>query len=87
MNARFFAETLQEVRQGMLDPKNAKHLQHLNSLCIMHERETRAMVALMEKLRLTTQQRLNRNVAAGQQEVVASAQLPEPDMAPWATHQ
>jgi hypothetical protein len=87
MNSRFFAEALQEVRAGLLDPKNPKHLAHINSLCVMHERETRVMVALMEKLRLTTQQRIPVDMAADRQAEATLAPPPKPDQAPWATHQ
>ncbi len=83
--SRWLGETLQEVRQGLLDPKNVKQIAHINSISVMHEREGRAMTALMEKLRLTTQQRLARDTGAALQALSPSEQLPE--VTPWATHQ
>ena len=78
--ARWLGESLQEVRAGLLDPKDPKQIAHLNTISVMHEREGRAMTALMEKLRLTTQQRIARADAAPRQAEQA------PEMAPWMTH-
>jgi len=78
---RWLGESLQEVRAGLLDPTDAEQVKHLNTLCILHERESRVVVAIMEKLRLTTQQRVNAHVAGPQQAEQA------PEVAPWATHQ
>jgi len=75
--ARWLGESLQEVRAGLLDPKDPKQIAHLNTISILHEREGRAMTALMEKLRLTTQQRVNRNVAGAKQAETA------PEVQPW----
>jgi len=79
--SRFLGECLQEVRQGLLDPRDAEQIKHLNTMCILHEREGRAVTALMEKLRLTTQQRVARDVAGPQQAEQA------PEVMPWVTHQ
>ena len=81
VTGRWLGESLQEVRAGLLDPKDAEQIKHLNTLCILHEREGRAITALMEKLRLTTQQRIARDVAAPQQAEQA------PEIQPWTTHQ
>ena len=80
-HARFLGESLQEVRAGLLDPKNPAHLAHLNSVAVMHDREGRAIGTIMDKLRLTTQVRVKQNVAAPMQAEQA------PVVAPWMTHQ
>jgi hypothetical protein len=77
--SRFLGGCLQEVRTGLLDPRDPKQIQHLNTLSILHEREGRAMGAIMEKLRLTTQQRVHIAVASPQQQEAA------PDVKPWVT--
>jgi len=79
--ARWLGESLQEIRLGLLDPRNPKQIAHLNTVSVLHEREGRAVTALMEKLRLTTQQRVNSHVAGPQQAEQA------PEVTPWATHQ
>ena len=75
--ARFMGECMQEVRQGLLSPKDVEQIRHLEYITRLHDREGRAMAAIMEKLRLTTQQRLNRNVAANKQVEQA------PEVQPW----
>jgi hypothetical protein len=80
VTGRWLGETLQEIRTGLLDPRDPKQIQHLNTVCILHEREGRAVTALMEKLRLTTQQRVARDVAGPQQAEQA------PEVQPWMTH-
>ena len=81
VTGRWLGESLQEVRAGLLDPKDVEQIKHLNTLCILHEREGRAVTALMEKLRLTTQQRIESRPAGAHQAEQA------PEVAPWATHQ
>lgn len=78
-HARFLGEALQEVRAGLLDPKEPKHLAHLNSVAVMHDREGRAIGSIMEKLRLTTQQRVKQNLASPRQQEQA------PEVRPWMT--
>src|SRR5262245_26510144 len=58
--SRFFGEALQEVRSGLLDPRDAESVKHIDVLTRLHDREGRAVSALCEKLRLTTQARLPR---------------------------
>jgi len=79
VNARWLGETMQEVRAGLLDPTNAEEIKHLEVITRLHDREGRAMAAIMEKLRLTTQQRINRNVAAPMQAEE------KPEVRPWIT--
>ena len=76
-HARFLGEALQEFRVGLLDPKNPKDLAHLNQVAVMHDREGRAMGTLMDKLRLSTQQRVATKVAGAKQEEAA------PEVRPW----
>ena len=78
--SRFLGECLQEVRAGLLDPRDAEQIKHLNTMCILHEREGRAVTALMEKLRLTTQQRIESRPAGAHQAEQA------PEVQPWLTH-
>ena len=80
VNARWFGETMQEVRAGLLDPTNIDEIKHLEYITRLHDREGRAASAIMEKLRLTTQQRVNRNVAAPIQTEGA------PEVRPWLTN-
>ena len=85
--ARWFGETLQEVRAGILDPTDDDALDRIERLIRMHDREGKAIVALMVKLRITSQQRIEddgtairaRNQAANQPEVPPWMQAPMPD--------
>jgi hypothetical protein len=49
---------LQEVRAELLDPTDEDKLDRVERLQRMHDREGRAITALMVRLRLTTQQRI-----------------------------
>jgi len=75
--ARFLGECLQEVRVGLLDPRDIEQIRHLELMTRLHDREGRAMTAIMEKLRLTTQQRVVNDKAAPQQAEQA------PEVRPW----
>jgi hypothetical protein len=57
--ARFVGECLQEVRAGLFDPTDDDALKRLMSLQSLHDREGRAMTALMVRLRLCSQQRIS----------------------------
>jgi hypothetical protein len=80
LNARWLGEAMQEVRAGLLNPRDPDQVKHLETVTRLHEREGRAMTALMEKLRLTTQQRVSVNIAGPQQAEQA------PEVQPWMTH-
>ena len=56
--ARWVGQCLQEVRAGLLDPTDDDTLERVSRLQAMHDREGRAMTALMVRLRLTSQQRI-----------------------------
>ena len=79
VNARWLGETMQEIRVGLLDPRNAEDIKHLEVVTRLHDREGRAMSAIMERLRLTTQQRMKQNVAVPMQAEQA------PEVRPWIT--
>jgi hypothetical protein len=76
VHARFLGAGLQELRLSQ-DLTNPKHIAHLAAVSTMHDREGRAIGMLCEKLRLTTQQRIDSVVAAPRQQ----EQLPEDK--PW----
>src|SRR5882672_5103279 len=56
--ARWFGHTLQEVRAGLLNPTDDDQLDRVERLIRCHDREGKAVVALMVKLRITSQQRI-----------------------------
>jgi len=56
--ARWVGQCLQEVRAGLLDPTDEDALNSLMKLQSLHDREGRAMTALLVRLRLTSQQRI-----------------------------
>lgn len=56
--ARWVGQCLQEVRAGLLDPTDDDALTNLMKLQSLHDREGRAMTAMMVRLRLTSQQRI-----------------------------
>jgi hypothetical protein len=56
--ARWVGQCLQEVRAGLLDPTDDDALTSLMKLQSLHDREGRAMTAMMVRLRLTSQQRI-----------------------------
>jgi hypothetical protein len=80
--SRFFGQCLQEVRAGLLDPTDDEALERVERLVKLHDREGRALTALMVRLRLTTQQRIpDEDVARRARK--ARAELP--DVQPWAS--
>jgi hypothetical protein len=80
--ARWFGQTLQEVRAGLLSPTDDDQLDRIERLIRMHDREGKAIVALMVKLRITSQQRIADDGVARRARAEASQQPEEP---PWAT--
>ena len=81
--SRWVGQCLQEVRAGLLDPTNEDHLTNLMKLQSLHDREGRAMTALMVRLRLTSQQRIpDADVADRTREKVNREHVEQP---PWAT--
>ena len=78
--ARWFGQFLQEVRAGILDPNDGDQLDRVERLIRMHDREGKAMVALMVKLRLTSQQRIQDDGVARRARAEAASQ---PEMPPW----
>ena len=80
--SRWVGQCLQEVRAGLLDPTDDDALQSLERLQRLHDREGRAMTALMVRLRLTSQQRIpDADVADRTRERVKNEHLDSP---PWA---
>jgi hypothetical protein len=80
--ARWVGQCLQEVRAGLLDPTDDEALKVLMKLQSLHDREGRAMTALMVRLRLTSQQRIpDADVADRARERVKQEHVDEP---PWA---
>jgi hypothetical protein len=83
--ARWIGECLQEMR-GMLCAKdlvtNDVVMERTARLQSMHDREGRAMLALMVRLRLTSQQRIPDADVADRARERAKTQ-PEPDALPW----
>jgi len=55
---RWVGQCLQEVRAGLLDVTDDDSLERVERLQRLHDREGRAMTALMVRLRLTSQQRI-----------------------------
>jgi hypothetical protein len=56
--SRWVGQCLQEVRAGSLQDVNDEALERIERLQRLHDREGRAMTALMVRLRLTSQQRI-----------------------------
>jgi hypothetical protein len=85
--SRWFGQTLQEVRAGLLDPTNDDQLDRVERLIRCHDREGKAIVSLMVKLRITSQQRIADDGTACRARAEASKQ---PEVPPWmanaATH-
>jgi hypothetical protein len=80
--SRWVGQCLQEVRAGLLDVTDEDQLNTLMKLQSLHDREGRAMTALMVRLRLTSQQRIpDADVADRTREKVAREHVEEP---PWA---
>jgi hypothetical protein len=80
--SRWVGQCLQEVRAGLLDPTDEDALTNLMKLQSLHDREGRAMTALMVRLRLTSQQRIpDADVADRARERVKDEHVEEP---PWA---
>jgi hypothetical protein len=80
--SRWVGQCLQEVRAGLLDPTDDDQLTNLMKLQSLHDREGRAMTALLVRLRLTSQQRIpDADVADRARERVKSEHVEEP---PWA---
>jgi hypothetical protein len=80
--ARWFGESLQEVRAGLLDPKDEDAIDHIERLIRCHDREGKAIVSLMVKLRLTSQQRIEDDGVAERRRQRAAEM--QPDLPPWA---
>jgi len=81
--ARWVGQCLQEVRAGLLDPTDDDALTTLMKLQSLHDREGRAMTAMMVRLRLTSQQRIpDADVAGRTREAVKETHVEVP---PWAS--
>jgi hypothetical protein len=81
--SRWVGQCLQEVRAGLLDPTDDDALDRLRVLQHLHDREGRAMTALMVRLRLTSQQRIpDADVADRTRERVKQEYV---EVAPWAS--
>ena len=79
---RWVGQCLQEVRAGLLDPTDKDSLDCLCRLQALHDREGRAMTAMMVRLRLTSQQRIpDADVADRAREKVKDEHVDTP---PWA---
>jgi hypothetical protein len=78
--ARWFGQCLQEVRAGILDPTDDDQLDRVERLIRCHDREGKAIVALMVKLRITSQQRIADDGTACRARAEASKQ---PEVPPW----
>jgi hypothetical protein len=80
--SRWVGQCLQEVRAGLLDIMDDDGLDRLMKLQSLHDREGRAMTALMVRLRLTSQQRIpDADVADRARERVKQEHV---DTLPWA---
>ena len=80
--ARWVGQCLQEVRAGLLDPTDEDALNSLMKLQSLHDREGRAMTALLVRLRLTSQQRIpDADVADRKRDAIKDTHVEEP---PWA---
>lgn len=82
--ARWFGQSLQEVRAGLLDPTDDEALEKIERLIRCHDREGKAIVSIMVKLRLTSQQRIEDDGVARKARADASQQ---PETPPWMTPQ
>lgn len=81
--SRWVGQCLQEVRAGLLDPHKDDDLKRLMSLQSLHDREGRAITALMVRLRLTSQQRIpDADVADRARERLKEEAV---DVPPWAS--
>ena len=79
---RWVGQCLQEARAGILDPKDDDALDRLCRLQALHDREGRAMTAMMVRLRLTSQQRIpDADVADRARDRVKNEHVEIP---PWA---
>jgi hypothetical protein len=80
--ARWVRQCLQEVRAGLLDPTDDDALERLCRLQSLHDREGRAITALMVRLRLCSQQRIpDADVADRARDRVKNEHVEVP---PWA---
>jgi hypothetical protein len=80
--SRWVGQCLQEVRAGLLDMTDDDGIDRLMKLQSLHDREGRAMTALMVRLRLTSQQRIpDADVADRARERLKDEQVDAP---PWA---
>jgi hypothetical protein len=81
--SRWVGQCLQEVRAGLLDMTDDDAIDRLCRLQALHDREGRAMTALMVRLRLCSQQRISDpRVADRARERVQEEHV---EVAPWAT--
>lgn len=79
---RWVGQCLQEVRAGLLDFTDDDALERLCRLQALHDREGRAMTAMMVRLRLTSQQRIpDADVADRTRDRVKDEHV---DVPPWA---
>lgn len=79
---RFIGQCLQEARAGILDPTDDDALERMERLQRLHDREGRAMTAMMVRLRLTSQQRIpDADVADRARERVKDEHV---EVQPWA---
>ena len=83
VQARWFGHALQEVRAGILDPTDDEALDRIERLIRMHDREGKAIVSLMVKLRLTSQQRIEDDGVAVRRRERSAEERPEAP--PWAS--
>jgi hypothetical protein len=80
---RWIGQCLQEARAGILDPTDDDQLDRIERLQRLHDREGRAMTAMMVRLRLTSQQRIpDADVADRARERVKGEHV---DVPPWAS--
>jgi hypothetical protein len=80
---RWIGQCLQEARAGILDPTDDDQLDRLCRLQSLHDREGRAMTAMMVRLRLTSQQRIpDADVADRAREKVGREAV---EVLPWAS--
>jgi len=78
--SRWVGQSLQEVRAGLLDPTDDDALERIERLQRMHDREGKATVALMVKLRITSQQRIEDDGVAQRRRARAQEM---PEVLPW----
>jgi hypothetical protein len=80
---RWIGQCMQEARAGILDPTDDDQLDRIERLQRLHDREGRAMTAMMVRLRLTSQQRIpDADVADRARERVKDEHVEVP---PWAS--